>query len=226
MELTRKNFPTRFEYRDRDVLRRVTIKQRKEINANHPERPQYYYKIVTYSYPQYGNYLRMTGRRGRQRQYQRTVRHQYDNILELDRLSLNTYNWKYRLGSQKKPIKKPPQKHIKQLYKETRDNYKKKANRRGNTQQEKRRIYKELVERHKRNAKYLDAGDYNSQILGINQDFYYRAQWAFYVHGHLYGLMVVKKPSNQTNPKALPFFPKHAIHLIEELMQKGILKDN
>jgi hypothetical protein len=226
LELTDKYFPTRYDYRDRDVLRRVIIKRRKEINAKDPSQPQHYFQIETFSYPQYGEYLTMTGRRGRPRRYQRTVRHQYDNILTVQELSLQTNVWKYRLGSQKKWRKQPPQKQIKQLYSRTKEQYKRKARRRageGATQQEINRQYKRIVERHKRNAPYLSVGDYNSQELGINADFIFRDAWALRTHGHLYGNMAVLKPSS-LNPKSIPYFPKHGLRLIEVLLNRGILQ--
>jgi hypothetical protein len=237
LEFTRKYFPTRFDYKRRDVLRRVVVKERKEINVKDPSRPQHYFQIETFSYPQYGNYLRMTGRKGRQRQYQRTVRHQYDSVLTLQELSLQTTVWKYRLGSQKKWEEHPPQKHIKQMYRDTQRKFRRKAERKAGpnaTKKEISREYKKLVDRHKRGARYLDVGDYNAQRNGINGDWYWRAAWSYYVHGHLYGptsseretdsqgnIKFVKKPSPVTNPQEIAFAPKHMIALIDYLLQKG-----
>lgn len=227
LEFTQKFYKNRYDYRDRDVLKRVTIKERKEINLRDPSRPQHRFQIETYSYPQYGNYIKMTGRSGRERQYQRTVRHQYDQVLTVKELSLSTTTWQYRIGSQKKWVKKPPQKKIKSLYKETKERFKRKAKRRaGNnaTQREINKEYKKIVDRHKRNAKYLDQGDFNAQEMGIMADFIYRAAYAFKVHGHLYGRMAVDKPSS-LNKNNIPFFNKHALRLIKELMRRGILSE-
>jgi len=220
MLLTRRHFPTRFNYRERDVLRRVVIKERYDINVNHPERPQKYFKIETFSYPQYGAYVR--GSRGRN---QRRIRHQYESILTLKELTLNNKIWKYRLGSYKKWVKKPPQKHIQSLYPETRRRFREKAQRRARTQQEAQAEYRRLVQRHKRSAKYLDVGDYNAQMLGINGDFIFRDAWALRYHGHLYGQMHPLRSAPERNPSNIPFFPKHGLALIEHLMKRGILKD-
>lgn len=167
----------------------------------------------------------MTGRAGRQRRYQRTVRHQYESVLTVQELSMQTTVWKYRLGSQKKWITNPPEKHIKIPSRKLKREMRRKAQRKAGpnaTQREVNREYRKLVDRHKRNAKYLDVGDYNSQKLGINADFIFRDAWALRAHGHLYGNMAVLKKSS-LNPMEIPFFPKHGIALIEYLLQKGIL---
>lgn len=225
LEFTRKYFPTRFDYRRRDVLRKVVVKERKEINLKDPSRPQHRIQVETYSYPQYGNYLRMTGD-GRPRQYQRTVRHQYDSVLTFQEPTMQTKVWKYRLGSQKKWNPNPSEKQLKTISRDLRQKYKRKAERKagpGATKKDINKEYKKIVERHKRGAKYLDVGDWNSQVLGINADFIFRDAWALRVHEHLYGQMSERRPSS-LNPKNIPFFPKHGIALIEYLLQKGILR--
>lgn len=226
LEFTRKYFPTRFDYQRRDVLRRVVVKERKEINIKDPSRPQVRFQIETYSYPQYGNYLRMTGRAGRQRRYQRTVRHQYESVLTVQELSMQTTVWKYRLGSQKKWITNPPEKHIKIPSRKLKREMRRKAQRKAGpnaTQRQVNQEYRKLVDRHKRNAKYLDVGDYNSQKLGINADFIFRDAWALRAHGHLYGNMSVLKRSS-LNSMEIPFFPKHSLALIDYLLYKGVLR--
>lgn len=139
---------------------------------------------------------------------------------------MQTKVWKYRLGSQKKWNSNPPEKQIQRPSKKLKRNFKRKAERKAGPNATKRQIneeYKKLVDRHKRNAKYLSIGDYNSQVLGINGDWMWRAAWAYKKHNHLYGRMAVTRPSPVTNPREIVFAPKHFIALIEYLLQKGIL---
>lgn len=225
LNLTHKYFATRFDYKMRDVLRRVVIKKRKEINVKDPSRPQYYFQIETFSYPQYGEYLSMTGS-GRTRQYQRTIRHEYESVLTLQELSMQTKVWKYRIGSQKKWVSNPPAKQIKQVSRKLQNQYRQKATRiagRNGTASDVNREYKKLIARHKRNAKYLSVGDWNAQVNGTYADFIFRDAWALKVHGHLYGQMHPMRAAPSTNPQNIPFFPKHGIALIEYLLHRGVL---
>jgi len=219
--LTQKYFSNRIDYMKRDVLIKVIIKEQKIINVKDKTRPQIKFIIETQSYPQYYPYNKHTG--GVQRKY----RHEYDSVLELDVLSVNSTAWVYRLGSGRKWEDSPPQSQIKQIYKKTRRIMKRRADRRGSTNKERLQLYRELVAKHRKRAKYLDVGDYNSKVNGINADFYFRDVWAFHKHGHLFGRQYSGvMPSPETNPGAIPFFPKHTIRLIDILLQRGILKDD
>lgn len=233
LKITQQFKPNRYDFKERDVIKRVTVKEVKEVErhdlAQEP-RVRTKYEITTYSYPQYPPYTTQTGRAGRRqtRRYQRSIRHEYDSILELDRLSLNTYYWRYRLGSEKKwrTRDEVPQNKVKQLYPKTKRLLKRKADRKGRTVQESNRLYKQYVKKHRDRAPYLDVGDFNAQELGINGDFIFRIAWALDYNGHLFGRMYPKLPSTITNPTYTPFFPKHGLRLIEELMKRGVLKDD
>jgi 1,2-phenylacetyl-CoA epoxidase catalytic subunit len=151
----------------------------------------------------------------------------------MGQLSLQSYDWKYRLGTQKKWKDKPPQAQIKSLYPETEEKWKKDRDkkidlieRRNIKREEKTKLikkekeaYKKRVEQHKKSAKYLDIGDYNSQVNGINGDWKFRCENVFAHYGHLYG----RNTGEGTGDIARPFCPKHMLRLLNFLIMKGIL---
>jgi len=72
---------------------------------------------------------------------------------------------------------------------------------------------------HRKSAPYLDKGDFNSRVNGINGDAHFRLHPALKMFGHLYG----REPENLTpNPKNI-FCPKHMLALIDFLIKRGIL---
>lgn len=231
LQITYQYYRNRFTFRDRDVVKRIIIKQIRVIDLH--DRPsdeprvRNKYEIISKSYPQYRSYYTRRDRRGRERRFQRTIAHFYDIILEVDRLSINTKNWRGRVGSGKKWNSHPPQNQIKSLYQTTRNRFRQRANARGNTNQERREIYRKLVEKHKHGAKFLDVGDFNSRTKGINGDFCFRAAWSWYVNKHLFGRQYFGNvPSRITNPQAVCFAPKHFLNTIEVLMNAGVLKND
>lgn len=176
---TWKFFPTRFQNLRRDVLKKIVFTHRVLYDLDKNKKVGDVYRVTTYSYPQYYPYRRSGQRR------QRRVQHHYDIFLEMDRLSVDTKNWKIRVGSHRKWVKNPPPSMIRSA-----TNPK---------------------------ALYLDVGDYNAMVLGINGDFYFRQATAFYLAGHLYGrLWTVGE--NRT-----PFFGKHDLRLLEELIRRKFL---
>lgn len=216
----------RFDYRDRDVLKRITMRKVTTLNPDRPGRPSVRYEATTYSYPQYAPYYTGTDKRGRTIKYQRSVKHEYDITFTIDRLSLNTRNWKMVVGSVAKWRTSFPQSQLKVVSRKTRAQWKKKLARKykGKELQEK---YREKIERHKKKAPYLDIGDANSQIYGINADFIFTCSYVWNENGHHYGRNYYGwVPPVQKNPKKIMFFPKHALRFIEILMNKGILKNN
>jgi len=225
--ITNKLYHNRIEFKNRDVVKRITIKEIKQINIDHPSRINNFYRIVSKSFPQYYPYFTQTDRRGRPRRFQRTTAHYYDCVLEMNQLSLNNKIWKARIGSGKRWDSHPPQGKIKSLYRETRLRFREKANRRGRNSEERRTLYRDLVARHRRAAPYLDVGDYNSQEKGLNGDWIFRCDFAYYFHGHRFGRNYYGNvPARETNPASIPFLPKHLINIIEILMQQGIIKDD
>ena len=78
-------FRNRFDYRDRDVVKRIIIKKVKRFQPDRVGEPLILYIIESRSWPQYRPYFNpKTGRK-----YQRKVKHEYDITLELDSLSIN-----------------------------------------------------------------------------------------------------------------------------------------
>lgn len=203
LNLTRQYVPNRFSYRSRDVIKRISIRKVTQLHPDRPGAPSVKYRIITYSYPQYGKFKNIKTKGAKK---QRTIRHQYDTIMEMDRLSIDTRHWKMRVGSGKDWESKPPQKFIKQIYQETRKKWNKKR-----------------IERHKKSAKYLDVGDYNA-ARGLNGDFVFRCMHAYYRAGHLFGDPRKGRQPSSLNRNDVVFFTKHQIHIVETLMASGVLK--
>lgn len=214
MQLTYQYARSRFKYKRRDVVKRIVIKQIKTFTPDRRNQPTVSYIIQSSSYPQYKPYTDGSGRRR-----QRKVKHEYEVVLQMDRLSLNTKTWKGRLGSQGAWEKRPAQRHVKTIYRETREEWKKRY---GPKQ------LKEEIKKHKERANYLDVGDYNARVKGINGDFLFRCAFPWNHHGHLFGRQIgaYNVPTVKTNPKYVMFFPKHIINVVEVLMTKGILKND
>lgn len=215
LKFTQAKFETRFAYRERDVNKSITIKKVVELSKDRKNQPTIKYEITTRSYPQYKPYNTWTGKKQSKAYKQRKYAHDYETILVMDRLSINTKTWAFRLGSMKKVVD-APQSQIKQIRRSTLEKWK--------------RVYKDKtklkkkIETHKRIAPYLSDGDWQARVQGINLDFVYRDAFALQFHGHLYGRSYypLTRPS-KLNPQAIPFFPKHTLRIIEILLQKGIL---
>lgn len=205
--------PNRFDFKERDVVRRIIVKEVREVDVHHlpgSPRSNTKYVIQSKSWPQYYPYYRGRDSRGRTIAYQRTVAHMYDITLEMDRLSLNTRNWRMRLGSGKVWNLHPPQSQIKQIYRENRVRWDSKRQ-----------------ARHRATAPYLDVGDWNAQAQGINADFIFRQSFARWRHGHLFGRNYFGNvPAVVRNPDDIIFLTKHEINCVEMLMEKGVLKNN
>lgn len=206
MNLTKQYVPNRFDNRDRDVIKRITVQKVTQLSPDRPGEPSIRYRITTYSYPQYGKFKNIKSKGAGK---QRSIRHQYDTILTMDRLSLNTKAWKIRTGTNKNWEAKPPQKEIKQIYRENQKRWDKKR-----------------IKRHRRNAPYLDVGDWNSRVKGLNGDQIFRTAYALYKAGHYYGDPRGGRRPSSLNSGNIPFFIKHQIHVIETLMKNGILKND
>lgn len=226
-------YRTRFEYKKRDVLKRVLMIKETELHPDRLSSPTVTYIFSTRSYPNYYPYIK-----NGQTTKQRKVHHDYDSILtiradENGKFSLNSTQWKYRLGSQKKWVDKPPQSKIKSLYRETSTKWKEEFDKECEKIKKKysdkkdrdkallkaKTNYRSKIEKHKKSAKYLNAGDYNAQVNFINGDFYFRVAPVLKFWGHLYGRDVGSFDGDAGHP----FLPKHALALIEGLMKIGIL---
>jgi hypothetical protein len=221
---TYEKFGTRFDYMQRDVLKRIYITRVTELFADRPGAPTVKYEISTRSYPQYKPYISKVGKK------QRTVHHDYDTILEMDEMDLDTVHWKARVGTGKK-IKKAPEKLVKSIRHTTMMKWKKERDarvKRAKTDKAKEKAkdwLKMKILEHRQSAPYLTEGDYVAQELGINLDFAYRDAAAFKFHGHLFGRWEypLDRPS-KLNPTNIMFLPKHLIRIVKTLMERGILK--
>lgn len=99
---THHHFENRFEFKDRDVLKSIQIREVSVYNGKEPGKDRTKFIIESSSYPQYRPYY--TGRdvRNRPIQYQRTYKHHYDVILQMDKLSLKDDRIRIRTGSDRK----------------------------------------------------------------------------------------------------------------------------
>lgn len=217
---TRQFFGSRFTYAKRDVVKRLTIKQVKRFKSRGLATPTVFYRIESKSWPNYKPYIREG------KKFQRRVHHEYDVILEMDRLSINTTAWKIKVGSGRKIIK-PVQRNVKTVYKETRKKWEKQSLKKGETKKAQKEWLREKIEKHKKSAKYLSPGDWQAQTLGINLDQAYTFNFVYKKFGHLYGFNYGSDISApKKNPHNVMGFSKHAINIIELLMRKGILKND
>ena len=225
-------FRTRFKYKVRDVLKKVIIIKETTLNPDSKSSPTITYVFKSFSYPSYGVYLKHTSA-NKQRKY----KHQYDQVLSIvaddnGKFSMDSTDWKYRLGSQKKWQDNVPQSKVKTIYRETlarwREEYEKECNaikRRFAGEQKTKKLleakkkFDKRKEQHRRTAPYLDKGDFNSRVRGINGDFSFRAQSAFAYWGHLYG----RNSENYSQDPENMFAPKHMLALIDFLIKIGIL---
>lgn len=233
-------YRTRFEYSKRDVIKKIIITKQIELHPDGIGRPDTSIIIESKSFPQYSPYIKHVKGSGKQRKYH----HEYDNYLSIvtdenGKFSMKSTDWKYRLGSQKKWVDKPPQKDIKSIYRETSEKWKKDYNKeiekikrkyeKKTTLKDKLALKKELDKakdkyarqktNHIKRAKYLNVGDWNSQVKKINADFAFRCAGIYAYYGHLFGRnaeQIVGKPADI-------FLCKHTISLIKALCKLGIL---
>lgn len=230
----RSKFRSRFKYKTRDVLKKVIIIKQTTLHPDRLNSPTITYIFRSYSYPQYTPYNKHVSGNAKQRKY----KHQYDQVLSIvaddnGKFSMDSTDWKYRLGSQKKWQDNVPQSKVKTIYKETQEKWKKekfekreRLIRRYSGEVLKKKIkqldeeFKKKIEQHKKSAPYLDKGDYCSRVLGINGDFAFRCQKAYQAFGHLYGRMTEPGCSDDLINM---FAPKHMLALIDFLIKIGIL---
>ena len=205
-------YRNRFDFRERDVLKSVEIREVKSYDKANLKSPTKRYEIRTFSYPQYEPYVSLKGKKSKK---QRKVKHQYDSKFQLESMNWNS-KFRWRIGSQKKyptSDKGINYNQIAQLHKSVRDRLEKKHGK-GTAD------YKKAVAKHKKKAKYVDKGDYISQVFGINGDWYFRVQGNAFLSGNLFGLAWEKSKTGN----GVPFFGKHDLRIVEYLLKKGILK--
>lgn len=212
-----KQFKNRIKNRNRDVLKSIRIQELKDLASGKKR-----WRVITSSYPQYKPYTKIKGKYSKK---QRKIKHKYDITLLMTALSINTTEWKIRVGSQKKWIKNPPQTKIKQIYQSTSKKIKEQSESRFDKKKDRAKFIKQEKDKIRKRGKYLDVGDYNARVKGINGDFLFRLEYILRENDHLYGRNRATTPPEITNKKEIQFFDKHSLRLIEILMNKGILKD-
>ena len=226
-------FKNRFEFQERDVLKKVVVIKQTVLHPDRPNEPTITLMCKSFSYPNYSPYNNHVKNGGKQRK----TKHQYDQIFSIEtdsngQFSMESTNWKYRLGSQKKWQDNVPQNKVKTIYRKTLSKWKKdyekeceqiKKKYTGEIKKKKlieaKKKYNKRKTDHRKSAPYLDKGDFNSRVNGINGDAHFRLHPALKMFGHLYG----REPENLTpNPKNI-FCPKHMLALIDFLIKRGIL---
>ena len=223
-------FSNRAKNLGRDVLKTIQILQIKRLYADRPLQPQYLFKIRSFSYPQYVPYVAFKIKSKYKKQ--RSIKHNYDIVLELDTLSVNTKSWKMRVGSEKLLPKHVPKDKLQaipiEIKKRIRQKIEKKYKRWKKGKAFIEQKYKEELQQKQRSSryKYVSKGDYIARGYGIMLDWFYRCQWVWRRYGHLYGRMTcLDRAPNKTNPKKVMFFDKHSLGFILFLVNKGILKN-
>jgi len=223
MLYTDRYFKTRFEYSLRDVLKsKIKIINKKTYIKDRPGTFEEKLEIVSWSAPQYSPYNRHT--KGRQMKY----KHTYDVVIQLARDDNGEYSYdskiRWRVGSFKQVPKYIPQKEVKTIQKETRAKLKKKYENKKITETQKKIEIKKELDLIRKNGKYLCAGDYIAQVLGINLDNYNRNFYIQMQFGCLYGPLSGAKASDEND--LMPFFCKHMLAVLLFLMSKKIIKIN
>lgn len=216
----------RWNYMDRDIVpSKIKITKTLVYNKERPTLPDEKLEIRSFSYPQYPPYIKIKGKKSNK---QRKIRHQYDIILILQKDSSGEYSFnskiRWHVGSFKM-WKKPNQSQIKSVYRDTRKNLDRRFGK--NTQR-----YKDEIKKIKKRGRYLDAGDYNSQVNGLNGDFYWTGNPLCYLQNCSFGMVWNKEPQKTTTLKKnnvmskinYPFFGKHELAILLFLFKKGYIR--
>jgi hypothetical protein len=90
---------TRYDYKTRDMVKVIRIEKTDVYDGKNPGQARTKFIIRTRSTPQYWPYYTKKDSRGRHRKRQMKYRHQYQVIIQLDRLSIDV-PVKIRVGSQ------------------------------------------------------------------------------------------------------------------------------
>lgn len=210
---------SRFYNMNRDVIRtRVLIKKVVTLSKDRLNQPTIKYEIFSSSYPQYKPYnvhkIQQAKKLNTDVRKQKKYKHTYPIVLELEDLRISA-QYKIRTGSQKKWDDKPSQSHIKSVYNSTKEKWIKKCTDRKTKKVNKKEL-KELIENHKKSAKYLDKSDYNSRVNAIMGDFYFREAPILRKYGMLYGKCWYKDLPQGID---YPFFNKHELSIIFYLLK-------
>jgi hypothetical protein len=89
---------TRFDYKQRDMVKVIRIEKTDVYDGKQPGDARTKFTVRTQSTPQYWPYYTKKDSRGRSRKQQMKYRHQYQVVIQLDRLSIDV-PVKLRVGS-------------------------------------------------------------------------------------------------------------------------------
>jgi hypothetical protein len=92
---------TRYDYKIRDMVKSIRIEEIKVYDGKNPGRARTKFIVRTQSTPQYWPYYTKKDSRGRPRKRQIKYRHQYQVVVQLDKLSIDV-PFRGRVGSQGK----------------------------------------------------------------------------------------------------------------------------
>ena len=181
-------FRNRFDYQQRDMVRAIRIEEIKVYDGKNPGEARTKFIIRSQSTPQYAPYYTKVDSRGRPRKRQMKYRHQYQVVIQLDKLSIDI-PFKGRVGSACKwdfgPNGKP--KKIKQG----------------------------------RTIKIIEGTNVQN---GRNGDWFFNLEYLFHREGCLFGRDWTNGPPVQKNPRGILYLPKHALSVVQLLMERGYLK--
>lgn len=218
----------RFDYMDRDILPSKIRVNNKTIYSKNKKSsvttPDEKLEIITYSAPQYGEYLRHISKGAKK---QMKYKHHYDITFVLQKDSNGEYSFsskiKWRVGSFKLWEDTPSQSQVKSILPKTRERLKKKYTNK-KTGVFDRVEYTRAKELIKKKGKYLSVGDYNSQVKGLNGDFYWRQMPLCYSYNCLYGPLTQPDFNTTESNIIYPFYGKHELATIFYLLRKKVLK--
>jgi hypothetical protein len=226
--------PTRFDNMERDMLIKIEVVSKKVYNKELRKQameslPDERLEIRSFSYPQYMPYLKYKSKNAIK---QRTIKHQYDTTFVLQKNPVTQeFDWnsscKWRVGSYKKWDSHPAQTKIKSVYRETSTRIRDRLTRKFAKDKKQLSIaYQKELEVIRKRGKYVSVGDYNSQELGLNGDFYFRVMALLAQYDGLFGPLTNKEKSDDPRDEDLlyPIFGKHELRIIMELIKRGYIK--
>jgi len=212
----------RFEFSKRDIIQTKIKIINKQVYRPTKQKagsaPDELLQIQSFSYPQYKPYLNVKTKGAKK---QRSIQHQYDVTIALQKDSNGNYSYnskiKWRIGSYKKWVTDVPQSKVKTVLSKTREKLKKKY-------VNKYKEYLLEISKIRKRGQYLDIGDYNSQVNGINGDNYFRNQFLQKKFDCLYGPLWQTTPNKKEKDIQYPFACKHMISIIFFLLRKGVIQ--
>jgi hypothetical protein len=221
------------EFWDRDVLRSKVRIVKKTIYHNIGSKVQFStrYDIVSYSRPQYGEYLKLRGGNKKNQPINSAREHQYPIIIQFStnndgEITLSS-KVRWRTGNFKKWNFQPPQSQIKQVYNKTKEKIKQRINSlmRGESDKEINTRIKLEIDKVRKLGKFLSIGDFNAEN-GVFGDGYFRDYILQYSYNALIGPIWNTTFPDRGIDKNLkfPYLDKHVWGVIKMLISKKIIK--